>query len=336
LGKEIALDLGAGMLRAYIRGRGIVLNEPAVAAIRREDGSLSEIGSSALRQIMQLPGIYSECYPLEEPLFDRLEITGQIIDRVLRKIGAPRSRVIMTVPTGYSDEEQLTLSELARDAGAKKVHLVDETVAAVMGSGVDVFLPTGTPVMHIGASRTVVGMVSLGTLIQYRSIEVGGSQINRALGEYLQQKFKMSVSRNELELLKIGYGGGLRREELTNVSLDGCAYRTGLPRRETVTSDELADAMEDSVTRMVQMLCDFLAEIHTEYNTDLNRYGLLLTGGGAEIHGLSEILSEMTGLRVTIAPNPDQCAILGAAKFYEKLPQLQGELNLTKSTVIAY
>lgn len=336
MGKEIALDLGAGMLRAYVRGKGIVLREPAVAAIKREDGSLSEIGNAALRQIMQLPGLYNECYPLEAPLFDRLEMTELIISRVLRKIGAPRAKVIMTVPSGYSDEEQNTLAELVEDAGARKVYLVDETVAAVMGSGVDVFLPTGTPILHIGASRAVVGMVSLGTLVQYRSIDVGGSQINRALGEYLQSKYKMNVLGSTLELLKIGYGGGLRRKELTNVALDGCSFRTGLLRRETVTSDELADAMEDSVTQIVQMLCDFLEEIHTEYNTDLNRYGLLLTGGGAEIYGLPEILREMTGLRITVANNPDQCAILGAAKFYEKLPQLQGELNLTKSTVIAY
>ena len=244
--------------------------------------------------------------------------------------------MIITVPSSYSDEEQNTLAEVAMDAGARRVHLVDETVAAVMGSGVDVFLPTGTPVMHIGASRTVVGMVSLGTLVQHQSIEVGGNEINRALGDYLQTKFKMSVDHNTLELLKMHYGGGLRRADCVNVELEGRAFRTGLLRKAAVTSDEVADAMEDSVTRIVQMLCDFLAGIHTEYNTDLSRYGLLLTGGGAHIHGLPEILHEMTGLRITIAPNAAQCAVIGAAKFYEKLPQLQNELNLTKSSVIAY
>ena len=329
--KDIALDMGGSALRIFQRGRGLIYDAPAMAAMSRENGSLMEVGREAADADALLPGIYDICYPLTGSLYDRLEMTVQMAERLLRKNGLIRSRIILTVPSDLTEEEQKALLDRIDESGLKKIYLVDETVAAVMGSGTDVFLPNGTLVLHIGATRSVVGMVSMGTLTQHQAVGIGARDFCGAIQAGVEEKHHIHISEDTARKLMVRYGGGLRQPKNRGVRIVGCSLRTGLPKKRVFTSDETADAMEEPLTEIIRMVCAFLEDVHTDYQTDIDKYGLLLTGGGAQAYGLSEIFHEMTGLKVRVAQDPANCAVIGASKFYEKLPMMSGEVNLTRS-----
>ena len=329
-GRDIAIDLGTANTLVYERGRGIVLSEPSVVAVDAETGMVQAVGDEARRMIGRTPASISAIRPLRHGVIADFEVTERMLRYFIRSVHPrpyPRSRVVMCAPSGITEVEKRAVEEACLAAGARKVQLIEEPIAAAIGAGMPIAEPTGNMVVDIGGGTSEVAVIALGGMIVSQSLRVGGYDFDDAITNYLKRVHSVAIGQQTSEKLKLAIGSAMALPEELESEVRGRDVATGLPKNLTLSSVELRDACAEPLRAIVEAVKGTLERTPPELAADLSTRGILLAGGGALLRGFDRLLADATQLPVGIAESPLTCVALGAGQAleeYEALEQVDG------------
>jgi rod shape-determining protein MreB and related proteins len=324
-GGDIAVDLGTANTVIYVRGRGIVLSEPSVVAIDQRTNEVHAVGSDAQRMIGRTPATISADRPLRHGViadFDVCEaMLRQFVDKVLTSRFS-RPRLVMCAPSGITDVERRAVEEAARSAGAREVHLIEESLAAAIGSGLDISEPVGKMVVDVGGGTTEVAVVSLGSIVVSRSLRTGGYDLDDAIASHLRLTHRMAIGTQSAEAIKLAVASAEPLPQELRTRIRGRDLMSGLPREIELDSVEVRQAIEAPVADIAEAVHDTLEETPPELAADITRQGILLAGGGSLLRGFLDRVHRETGMPVRMAESPLTCVAEGAGMSLEELDAL--------------
>jgi rod shape-determining protein MreB len=328
LGGDLAVDLGTANTLVYARGRGILLNEPSVVAIDTTTRAVLAVGVEARRMIGRTPGHIQAVRPLQHGVIADYEITAEMLRYFVRKVLHKRNmfagpRVVICVPSGITSVEQRAVSESAYAAGARRVHIISEPMAAAIGAGLPVNQPSGSMIVDIGGGTTEVAVLSLGGIVASTSLRVAGNALDDAIVDYIQARFSLLVGERTAEELKISLGSAFPVAGPQRAEIRGRDLGTGLPRNITVSGEELRKAMDEPLARIVGAVRQTLNRCPPELAGDLVTSGIVITGGGALLRGMAARLQHEIGIPVLVADRPLDSVVLGTGTVVEHFDQLQ-------------
>lgn len=325
-GQDIGIDLGTATVLVYIKGKGIVLREPSVVAIDNNTNRLLAVGEEARRMIGRTPGNIVAIKPLKDGVISDYDITEKMLKYFLRKVCNRRifkPRVIVCVPSGVTEVEERAVIDAALQAGARKTYLIEEPIAAAIGAGIDISKACGSMVVDVGGGTTDIAVISLGGIVVSNSIKVAGDKFDEAIVRYIRKKYNIMIGERTAEEMKIKVGCVYPREEEVSMDIRGRSLISGLPKTITVTSTEMMEALEETVSHIVEAVHSVLERTLPELVGDISSRGIVLTGGGSLIYGLDKLLQEKTGINVIIADEPVSCVAIGTGKALENIEVLQ-------------
>ncbi len=320
---DLAVDLGTSNTLVYVRGRGIVVDEPSVVAVQRTGGAsrVVAVGHEAKQMVGRTPENITAIHPLQDGVvadFDLAEaLLRSCIERALGAKPLRKPRIIICVPDRLEDVERRAIQDSARSAGAKDIHLVGKPIVAAIGCDMPISEPVGNMVMDIGGGTTEVGLISLGGVVVTRSAQVGGNHFDRAIADWIEQKHNVLVGARSSEDVKLQVGCAAPAEHARATRVTGRDLNTGIPREITITSDDVADALAERLAVVVEVLRDALRSSPPELAADIVDRGLVLCGGSALLAGVDRFLRDRTGLPVVISEDPRRSAALGAGRLLE-------------------
>jgi rod shape-determining protein MreB and related proteins len=332
---DMAIDLGTANTLVYIKGRGIVLNEPSVVAIMDEKGRkhVAAVGNEAKQMLGRTPGNIRAIKPLRDGVIADFEVAEEMIKHFIRKVHNRRRFVkpliIVCVPSGATPVERRAIQESAEAAGARKVYLIEEPMAAAIGAGLPVTEPTGSMVVDIGGGTTEVAVVSLGGVVFARSVRVGGNMMDEAIINYIRRHHNLLVGESSAERIKIKIGCACPPEqgEGETMAVRGRDLMNGVPKEIIITQRQIAEALADPISSIIEAVKVTLENTAPELAADIVDRGIVLTGGGALLHNLDIVLSHATGLPVVVANEPLTCVALGTGHALEQMRKLQSVLT---------
>ncbi|HEX5416272.1 MAG TPA: rod shape-determining protein [Chloroflexota bacterium] len=321
---DIGIDLGTANTLVLVRGKGIVINEPSVVAVDKRTKRVLAIGAEAKRMVGRTPANIIAVRPLKDGVISDFDVTEQMlkyfIGKVHQQLGLiPRPRVVVGIPSGVTEVEKMAVHDAARNAGAREAHLIEEPMAAAIGSGLPVTDPTGSMIVDIGGGTTEVAVISLGGIVVSRSIRVAGDEMDQEIVLYARQKHNLLIGERMAEEVKIAVGSAYPLPEEKLVTLRGRDLVTGLPKSIEVSSVEIREAISGSVAQIVEAVRTTIEETPPELVSDLMAEGIALAGGGALLAGLEERLSHETKMRVYRADDPLTCVARGAGESLEEI-----------------
>jgi rod shape-determining protein MreB len=322
---DIAIDLGTANTVIHVRGRGIVLSEPSVVAMDKRTGEVHAVGADAQRMIGRTPASISAQRPLRHGVIADFEVTEAMLRHFIAKVLPSRfshPRVVMCAPSGITDVEQRAVQEASRAAGARQVHLIEESLAAAIGAGLPVAEPVGRMVIDIGGGTTEVAVISLGQIVIAQSLRVGGYDLDDAITAFIRADYRMAIGTRSAEEIKLAVGSAIATPTPVETSVRGRDLTSGLPREITLTGDEVRAALELALADITRSVQETLERTPPELASDIARHGILLAGGGGLLRGLAERISAETGMAVTVAEDPLGCVALGAGAMLEELDAL--------------
>jgi rod shape-determining protein MreB len=326
-GRDLAVDLGTANTLVFIRGRGIVLFEPSVVAFSEETGEVQAVGAEARRMIGRTPASIRATRPLRHGVIADFEITEQMLRHFIRKAAGGRfafARVVLCVPSGITDVERRAVDEATRGAGARSVYLIEEPLAAAIGANLPVADAVASMVIDIGGGTTEVAVISLGGMVVWESIRVGGYEMDDALVDHVKNVHKLLIGQETAESAKIAVGSAWPvEEELPDAAVAGRDLVTGLLRRATLGAEDVRRALEQPVSRIVSAVKETLVRTPPELAADLGERGIVLAGGGALLRGIDERLRYEVGLPVQRVESPLTCVALGAGRSLDELETLE-------------
>jgi rod shape-determining protein MreB len=326
-GRDLAVDLGTANTLVFIRGRGIVLFEPSVVAFSEETGEVQAVGAEARRMIGRTPASIRATRPLRHGVIADFEITEQMLRHFIRKAAGGRfafARVVLCVPSGITDVERRAVDEATRGAGARSVYLIEEPLAAAIGANLPVADAVASMVIDIGGGTTEVAVISLGGMVVWESIRVGGYEMDDALVDHVKNVHKLLIGQETAESAKIAVGSAWPvEEELPDAAVAGRDLVTGLLRRATLGAEDVRRALEQPVSRIVSAVKETLERTPPELAADLGERGIVLAGGGALLRGIDERLRYEVGLPVQRVESPLTCVALGAGRSLDELETLE-------------
>lgn len=318
---DLAIDLGTANTLIYMRGKGIVLNEPSVVAIRQEGGpngktTIHAVGHSAKQMLGRVPGNIQAIRPMKDGVIANFTVTEQMLKQFIRmvkpnKLFAPNPRIIICVPCGSTQVERRAIKESAEAAGASEVFLIEEPMAAAIGAGLPVSEAAGSLVIDIGGGTTEVGVISLGGMVYSGSVRVGGDKFDQAIVSYVRRNFGMLIGEPTAELIKMEIGSAFPSSEAKEIEVKGRNLSEGVPRTFTIHSNEVLEALTEPLNQIVGAVKTALEKTPPELGADIAERGMMLTGGGALLRDLDQLLQEQTGLPVHIAEEPLNCVVKG-------------------------
>jgi rod shape-determining protein MreB len=328
LGGDLAIDLGTANTLVYARGRGIMLNEPSVVALDTSSNTVVAVGAEAKRMIGRTPDHIRAVRPLQDGVIADYDITAEMlryfVRKVLRRRGAfTGPRVVVCVPAGITGVEQRAVSEAAYAAGARRVHLISEPMAAAIGAGLPVNQPSGSMVVDIGGGTTEVAILALGGIVASASVRVAGDALDLAIVDHIRTEFSLLIGERTAEELKISVGSAFPVAGPKSAEIRGRDVGTGLPRNVTISGDELRRAMDPPLARIIAAVRATLDRCPPELAGDLVSHGIVLSGGGALLRGLDARLEHELGVPVQVADRPLDSVVLGTATVVEHFDQLQ-------------
>ncbi|HYF26994.1 MAG TPA: rod shape-determining protein [Baekduia sp.] len=324
-GGDIAIDLGTANTVVHVRGRGIVLSEPSVVAVDERTGEVHAVGLDAQRMIGRTPATISAQRPLRHGVIADFEVTEAMLRQFMAKVVPGRfshPRVVMCAPSGITDVEQRAVIEASRAAGARAVHLIEESLAAAIGSGLPVADPVGHMVVDIGGGTTEVAVISLGGIVLATSLRVGGHDLDDAITAHLRAAHRMAVGTRSAEGIKLAVGAAAAVDPDLTTTVRGRDLMSGLPREVLLTEAEIREALEPPVAEIMGAVQETLEQTPPELAADITRQGILLAGGGGLLRGLADRISIETGMAVNIAQDPLGCVATGAGAMLEELDAL--------------
>jgi rod shape-determining protein MreB and related proteins len=324
-GRDMAVDLGTANTLVFIRGRGIVLFEPSVVAISEETGRVHAVGAEAKRMIGRTPASIRATRPLRHGVIADFEMTEAMLRHFITRAGGSRfafARVVLCVPSGITDVERRAVDEATRVAGARTVYLIEEPMAAAIGAGLPVADAVASMVIDVGGGTTEVAVISLGGMVVWESIRVGGYEMDDAIVDYVKSMHKLLIGQETAEVAKIEIGSVSPDDDGAEATVAGRDLVSGLLRRVTVSGSDMRRALEGPVGRIVAAVKDTLERTPPELAADLGERGIVLAGGGSLLRGLGEKLREEVGLPVQIADSPLTCVVEGAGRSLDELETL--------------
>ncbi|HZQ26984.1 MAG TPA: rod shape-determining protein [Acidimicrobiales bacterium] len=331
LGRDMAVDLGTANTLVYVRGRGIVLNEPSVVAVNVKDGRPLAVGVEAKRMIGRTPSHIQAIRPLKDGVIADFEICEKMLRYFIHKVHQRRfakPRMVICVPSGITGVEKRAVQEAAEYAGARKgVYIIEEPMAAAIGAGLPVHEPTGNMVVDIGGGTTEVAVISLGGMVVSQSVRIGGDELDEAIIQFIKKEYSLALGERTAEEIKIALGSACPLEEELHAEIRGRDLITGLPKTIVTTTEEIREAIEEPLSAIVDAVKVTLDKTPPELAADIMEQGIVLTGGGALLHGLDARLSSETGMPIVIANNPLQSVAIGGGLYLEEFSALKGVLD---------
>ena len=327
LSSDMAIDLGTANTLVYVKGRGIVLNEPSVVAILNKNGKkqVLEVGNAAKMMLGRTPGNIEAIRPMRDGVIADFEVAEEMIKHFIRKVHNRRSfanpMIIICVPSGATAVEKRAIQESALSAGARRVYLIEEPMAAAIGANLPVTEATGSMVVDIGGGTTEVAVLSLGGIVYARSVRVGGDKMDEAIISYIRRHHNLLIGEASAERIKKEVGCARAPENASEVKIDirGRDLLNGVPKEITITQAQIADALLEPVSHIVEAVKVALEATPPELAADIVDKGIVMTGGGALLTNLDQVLRDQTGLPVSIADEPLSCVALGTGKVLEHL-----------------
>ncbi len=332
---DMAIDLGTANTLVYVKGKGIVLNEPSVVAIEENRGKkqVLAVGNEAKQMLGRTPGNIQAIRPLRDGVIADFEIAEEMIKYFIRKVHNRRSfaspMVIVCVPSGSTAVERRAIQESAAAAGAMKVWLIEEPMAAAIGADLPVTEPTGSMVVDIGGGTTEVAVISLGGIVYARSVRVGGDKMDDAIISYIRRNHNLLVGESSAERIKKEIGSACPPEEGEgrSIQIRGRDLMNGVPKEITITERQIAEGLADPVAQIVEAVKVALENTAPELAADIVDKGIVLTGGGGLLSNLDQVLRNATGLPVSIAENPLACVVKGTGTALDNLPKFKNVLS---------
>ena len=332
---DMAIDLGTANTLVYVKGKGIVLNEPSVVAIEEVRGKkqVLAVGNEAKQMLGRTPGNIQAIRPLRDGVIADFEIAEEMIKYFIRKVHNRRSfaspMVIICVPSGSTAVERRAIQESAEAAGAINVRLIEEPMAAAIGAGLPVTEPTGSMVVDIGGGTTEVAVISLGGIVYARSVRVGGDKMDDAIISYIRRNHNLLVGESSAERIKKEIGSACPPEEGEgrSIQIRGRDLMNGVPKEITITERQIAEGLADPVAQIVEAVKVALENTAPELAADIVDKGIVLTGGGGLLSNLDQVLRNATGLPVSIAENPLACVVKGTGSALDNLPKFKNVLS---------
>ncbi|MEA3055403.1 MAG: rod shape-determining protein MreB [Actinomycetota bacterium] len=330
MGRDMAVDLGTANTLVYVRGRGIVLNEPSVVAVNTKDGRPLAVGSEAKRMIGRTPAHIQAIRPLKDGVIADFEICEKMLRYFIHKVHQRRwvkPRMVICVPSGITGVEQRAVQEAAEYAGARKpAYIIEEPMAAAIGAGLPVQEPTGNMIVDIGGGTTEVAVISLGGIVASQSVRVAGDELDEAIIQYIKKEYSLALGERTAEEVKITLGSAWPLQEEITAEIRGRDLVTGLPKTILVSTEEIREAIEEPVQAIVDAVKVTLDKTPPELAADIMEQGIMLAGGGALLLGLPERLQAETGMPIKIAPNPLHAVAIGSGQCLEAFEALKGVL----------
>ncbi|MCG0238992.1 MAG: rod shape-determining protein [Firmicutes bacterium] len=319
----MGIDLGTANTLVYVKGRGIVLQEPSVVAIDRDTKAPMAVGQEAKEMIGRTPGNIIAVRPMKDGVIADFEITQTMLKYFIQKAMPRRSpfrpRVVISCPSGVTGVERRAVKDAAQQAGAREAYIIEEPMAAAIGAGLPVEEPTGSMVVDIGGGTTEVAIISLGGLVTSRSIRIAGDEMDEAIVQYVKRTYNLLIGERTAEEIKVTIGSAYPVGEETSMEIRGRDLVTGLPRTLTITSEEVRRALAEPVSAIVETVKITLENTPPELAADIMDRGIVMTGGGSLLRGLDVLLSKETGMPVHVADEPMLCVVRGTGQALDSL-----------------
>ncbi|MFZ5851576.1 MAG: rod shape-determining protein [Actinomycetota bacterium] len=331
IGRDMAIDLGTANTLVYVRGRGVVLNEPSVVAVNTSTGGLVAVGAEAKKMIGRTPGNIVAVRPLKDGVIADFDIAERMlryfIQMVHRRRRLARPRVVVCVPSGVTGVERRAVEEAAQRAGARRVHIIEEPMAAAIGAGLPVSEPTGNMVVDIGGGTTEVAVISLGGIVAAQSVRVAGDELDNAIIQYVKKEYALLLGERTAEGIKMAVGSAFPVPDEPHAEIRGRDLVSGLPKTIVVSAAEIRRAVEEPVNAIIDAVRSTLDRCPPELSGDIMDRGIVLTGGGALLRGLDERLRHETGMPVHVAETPLESVALGSGRCVEDFEALRQVLT---------
>ena len=327
-GQDIGIDLGTATIIAYVKGKGIVLREPSVVAVDNNTGEVLAVGQEARRMLGRTPGNIVATRPLKDGVISDYTSTEKMLKYFINKvcgkfIFAPR--IMICIPSQVTEVEKKAVIDAASLAGARKVYLIEEPIAAAIGAGIDISKPCGNMIVDIGGGTTDIAVISLGGSVVSASIKVAGDKFDEAIVKYIKKKHNVIIGERTAEDLKINIGCVYPKIQDVEMDIRGRDLTTGLPKTITIHSSEMMEALIEPAMMIVDAVHSVLEKTPPELAADISDKGIYMTGGGSLVDGLDKLLQEKTGINVMIAQDTVSCVALGTGKALENLDILDGK-----------
>lgn len=336
--KDIGIDLGTASVLVYVKGKGIVLNEPSVVAMDKTTGKLLKVGAEAQAMLGRTPGNIIAIRPLREGVISDYDMTERMLREFIHKVAGVsffKPRVIICVPSGITEVEERAVIQAAMEAGARRVYLIEAPLAAALGAQLDITAPEGRMVVDIGGGTTDIGVLTMNGIAQSASLKVAGAAFDEAIIRHLRRRYGLLIGTTVAEEIKMSIGCVTPRPEALTMTVKGRDLKNGLAREATLASEELMEVLRRPARQIMDKVLDVLESTTPELVADIARNGIVLTGGGSQLFGMDRLLCERTEMTCVVADDADSCAAYGCGKSLSWMNHMQeGTINLARRRLL--
>ena len=337
---DLGIDLGTSNVLIYVDGSGVLIREPSVVAVDKNSGRIIQVGSAARNMLGRTPGNLVAMHPLKDGVISDHEMTVKMLQHLFRastksRLFTPKPRVVISVPSGVTEVEERTVINAAIEAGARRVYLIEEPLAAGLGANLDIAGPSGHMVVDIGGGTTDIAILTLNGVAKSSSIKTAGIAMDDAIAKYVRRKHSVIISAGIAEEIKMQIGCVFPREEDATITVKGREVKSGMPRELTLTSSELYETLRRLAKTIADEVLSVLEDASPELVSDIAENGITLTGGGSQLWGMAQLLQERTGYACSIADDPESCVVYGCGKSLEWINHMtEGPINIARKRLL--
>jgi len=338
--QDLGIDLGTSNVLIYVDGKGVVIREPSVVAVDKNSGKILQVGAAARNMLGRTPGNVVAMHPLKDGVISDHELTVKMLQTLFRSINkstlfAPKPRVVISVPSGITEVEERTVINAAAEAGARRVYLIEEPLAAALGAGLDLNSPTGHMVVDIGAGTTDIAVLSMNGVASSSSLKVAGDAFDEAIARHVRRRHGVVIGQTTAEDVKIQIGSVYPRNEDPTMIVKGRDSKNGVPRELMLSSSEVCEVLIRMGRQIADEVLSVLEDTSPELVGDISQTGITLTGGGSQIYGMDLLLTERTGVRCTLADDAPSCVVYGCGKSLAWINQMtEGPINVARKRLL--
>ena len=338
--QDLGIDLGTANVLIYVDGQGVVIREPSVVAVDKNSGKILQVGAAARNMLGRTPGNVVSMHPLKDGVISDHELTVKMLQTLFRSINkstlfSPKPRVVISVPSGITEVEERTVINAAAEAGARRVYLIEEPLAAALGAGLDLNSPTGHMVVDIGAGTTDIAVLSMNGVAASSSLKVAGNAFDEAIARHVRRRHGVIIGQTTAEDVKIQIGSVYPRNEDPTMIVKGRDSKNGVPRELMLSASEICEVLIRMGRQIADEVLSVLEDTSPELVGDITQTGITLTGGGSQIYGMDLLLSERTGVRCTLADDAPSCVVYGCGKSLAWISQMtEGPINVARKRLL--